>query len=70
MNNVKPIPCPFCGSEEIELIKVYGGEMVAHMFSYICKSCGTQGLIKGKKDIALKCWNSKRFVYFKRYDDD
>ena len=50
-------PCPFCGSEDVEVFPNYG-----HYFAACC-DCGSEGPNKERKEEAIRKWNQRPYDY-------
>lgn len=56
------LPCPFCGSEDIEPVSITGSLGYVSSKDYIkCNSCGAQGGVvnDGELNDAIKNWNMR-----------
>ena len=51
-------PCPFCGEgDELYVEKTQDG----YDYRYVrCAMCGSQGEQCSKRDVAIKCWNTRK----------
>ena len=52
-NQIKPLPCPFCGSKEIVFTR---NKTSAWM---ICVNCGGDGPAAGSEEKAIELWNKR-----------
>lgn len=50
-------PCPFCGSEDVEVFPNYGRYFAA------CCDCGSEGPNKERKEEAIRKWNQRPYDY-------
>ena len=50
-------PCPFCGSEDVEVFSNYGRYFVT------CCDCGSEGPNKEGKEEAIKGWNQRPYDF-------
>ena len=50
-------PCPFCGSEDVEVFPNYGRYFAA------CCDCGSEGPNKERKEEAIRKWNQRPYEY-------
>jgi Lar family restriction alleviation protein len=61
MDNCVPLPCPFCGSEDIKLVHCEEGCCGARVTWVNCDKCGCYlDLDEATREDAIKVWN-KRF---------
>lgn len=59
---IELLPCPFCGSEDVEPVSIEGSWGYSSSKDYIkCNSCGAQGgiVIDGELSDAIKNWNMR-----------
>ena len=63
---MKISPCPFCGSEDIQLIRSQeGGPCIFYIYCVHCRECGAHGpeRMNGRgldADGAIKEWNERK----------
>ena len=50
-------PCPFCGSEDVEVFPNYGRYFAA------CCDCGSEGPNKERKEEAIRKWNQRPYDF-------
>lgn len=67
IKEIELLPCPFCGSDDIEPIFQEGSYGYSYSFNYVqCNCCKARGgLVKdgdcmNNEDKAIRNWNSRR----------
>ena len=55
-DNAELLPCPFCGSDDIEAIKT---DEYYEEYEVQCQECGGRGAWENTKTMAIKVWNRR-----------
>ncbi len=60
--NDKPIPCPFCGSDDTDANFAFGyegGDESKPQYASGCMECGAAGPHKSTAEEAMKAWDTR-----------
>ena len=52
-------PCPFCGSEDVDIVKMYPDKWNVTFLRGGCEHCGGKGPNKMKHADAVRAWNRR-----------